>query len=95
MLQPGSTFIQLLEREQPLLLDGGLATQLELQGCDIGNELWSASILQTDPEAIVAAHHAYLAAGAECLATARYQARREGFATRGLSHDEADAWMLL
>jgi len=95
MLQPGSRFIQLLERDQPLLLDGGLATQLEAQGCDIGNELWSASILQTNPEAIVAAHHAYLAAGAECLATASYQASREGFATLGLSHDEADALMLL
>jgi len=95
MLQPGSKFIQLLEREQPLLLDGGLATQLEVQGCDIGNELWSASMLQTNPEAIVAAHHAYLAAGAECLATASYQASREGFSTCGMSHDEADALMLL
>jgi len=95
MLQPGSTFIHLLKRDQPLLLDGGLATQLEAQGCDIGNDLWSASILQTNPEAIVAAHHAYLAAGAECLATASYQASREGFATRGMSHEEADALMLL
>ncbi len=95
MLQPKSKFIQLLERNQPLLLDGGLATQLEAQGCDIGNELWSASVLQTNPEAIVAAHHAYLAAGAECLATASYQASHEGFAKQGLSHDEADALMLL
>jgi len=95
MLQPGSIFIQLLERDRPLLLDGGLATQLEAQGCDIGNDLWSASILQTNPEAIVAAHHAYLAAGAECLATASYQASREGFATRGMSYDEADELMLL
>lgn len=78
-----------------MLLDGGLATQLESQGCDIGNELWSASVLQSNPEAIVAAHHAYLNAGAECLATASYQASREGFAKTGMSHDEADALMLL
>ena len=95
MLQVNSKFIHLLERNQPLLLDGGLATQLEAQGCDIGNELWSASMLQTNPEAIVAAHHAYLAAGAECLATASYQASREGFAEQGIPHDEADALMLL
>ncbi len=95
MLQPNSKFIRLLERKRPLLLDGGLATQLEAQGCDIGNELWSASMLQTNPEAIVAAHHAYLAAGAECLATASYQASREGFAKQGISHGEADALMLL
>ena len=95
MLQVNSKFIQLLERNRPLLLDGGLATQLEAQGCDIGNELWSASVLQANPEAIVAAHHAYLAAGAECLATASYQASREGFSKQGMSHDEADALMLL
>ncbi len=90
-----STFIRLLERDQPLLLDGGLATQLEKQGCDIGHELWSASLLQSNPEAIVVAHLAYLAAGAECLATASYQASREGFGKHGLSVAEADALMLL
>lgn len=95
MLPQDSKFIRLLKRAQPLLLDGGLATQLEAQGCDIGNELWSASLLSTDPESIVIAHHAYLAAGAECLATASYQASREGYAKQGLSADEADALMLL
>jgi homocysteine S-methyltransferase len=95
MLQAKSKFIELLKRQQPLLLDGGLATQLEAQGCDIGNELWSASLLQSDPESIVTAHRAFLEAGAECLATASYQASREGFAKLGMSHDEADALMLL
>ncbi len=95
MLHSKSKFIHLLERKQPLLLDGGLATQLEAQGCDIGNELWSASMLQTNPEAIIEAHRAYLVAGAECLATASYQASREGFVKQGMSIDEADALMLL
>lgn len=78
-----------------MLLDGGLATQLETQGCDIGNELWSASLLRSSPEQIVAAHHAYLEVGAECIATATYQASREGFSRIGMSDDEADALMLL
>lgn len=95
VMQPDSRFLSLLQRRQPLLLDGGLATQLEAQGCDIGNELWSASLLQANPDAIVAAHRAYIDAGAECLATASYQASREGFAKQGLSGDEADALMLL
>ena len=77
------------------MLDGGLATQLEAQGCDIGNALWSASLLIEDPEAIVAANRAYLDAGADCIATASYQASREGFAQRGLSAEEADALMRL
>ncbi len=78
-----------------MLLDGGLATQLEAQGCDIGNLLWSASLLQTNPDAIVEATRAYLDAGAKCVATASYQASREGFATLGLSAVEADSLMRL
>lgn len=78
-----------------MILDGGLATQLEAQGCDIGNTLWSASLLQSDPEAIVTATRAYLDVGAECVATASYQASREGFAARGMSAIEADELMLL
>jgi len=88
-------FIRALERDVPLILDGGLATQLEAQGCDIVNALWSASLLQSNPDAIVEAMRAYLDAGAECIATASYQASREGFANVGLSEDEADALMLL
>ena len=95
MLQPVSKFVSLLNRARPLLLDGGLSTQLEAQGCDIGNELWSASLLSSAPEAIVAAHRAYLDAGAECISTASYQASREGYARQGILQDEADALMLL
>jgi homocysteine S-methyltransferase len=89
------SFLKALDRSGPMLLDGGLATQLEAQGCDIGNLLWSASLLQTNPDAIVEATRAYLDAGAECVATASYQASREGFATLGLSADEADSLMRL
>lgn len=78
-----------------MILDGGLATQLEAQGCDIGNALWSASLLQTNPGEIVAATKAYLEVGAECVATATYQASREGFAAVGLSEDEADELMII
>lgn len=77
-----------------MILDGGLATQLEVQGCDLGNVLWSASLLRTDPDAIVAASRAYLDAGAECMATATYQASREGFAQLGLTAPQADELML-
>jgi homocysteine S-methyltransferase len=57
--------------------------------------LWSASLLVTNTQAIVAASRGYLDAGAECIATASYQASRGGFATLGLSAAEADGLMLL
>ena len=90
-----SSFAAALARREPLLIDGGLATQLEAQGCDISNHLWSASLLLDQPDAIVAASLAFLEAGAECIATASYQASREGFAQRGLSAGQADALMSL
>jgi len=81
---------QILEREGPVILDGGLATQLESMGFDIGGELWSAALLASEPRAIVNAHRAYLDAGADCIISASYQASRAGFMSHGHSAAEAD-----
>lgn len=62
----------------PLVLDGGLSNQLEAQGCDLSDELWSARLLADDPEQIEAAHTAYARAGARVLITSSYQATYEG-----------------
>ena len=69
-----ATFTSLLNRGTPLIIDGGLATQLEAQGCNINNSLWSASVIRSNPQAIIDAHRAYLEAGAEVITTASYQA---------------------
>lgn len=88
-------FHDALVHRKPLILDGGLATQLEAQGADISGALWSASLLRSDPEAIVEAARAFLHAGADCIATASYQASREGFRAQGLSDADADGLMRL
>ena len=85
-----TSFATLLERRDPILIDGGLATQCEAMGCNIDGELWSAALLQSNPHAIVDAHRAYLDAGAEIIATASYQASRNGFMAAGLSAADAD-----
>jgi homocysteine S-methyltransferase len=59
-------------------------------GCDINHPLWSAKLLLENPRAIVDASRAYLDAGARIIATASYQASRDGLAAEGLSADEAD-----
>ena len=71
---------------QILLIDGGLASELERAGCDLGNSLWSARALLEAPAAIEAAHLAFLRAGADVIITATYQATFEGFAARGIAH---------
>ena len=68
----------------PVVLDGGLATQLEDAGHDLSSALWSARLLRDDPAAVVAAHAAYAAAGAQVATTASYQASGRGFAAAGL-----------
>lgn len=73
----------------PVVLDGGLSNQLQAAGHDLSDELWSARLLRDDPEAIIAAHIAYFAAGASVATTASYQATFEGFGRRGSSHREA------
>lgn len=61
-----------------VLLDGGLASQLELEGHDLDHALWSARLLAEDPDAIRRAHRAFLDAGADCVISASYQATPRG-----------------
>ncbi|MFJ6694649.1 homocysteine S-methyltransferase [Streptomyces sp. NPDC091272] len=75
--------------EGTLVLDGGLSNQLNAQGCDLTDALWSARLLADDPEQIRAAHAAYVRAGAQVLITSSYQATYEGFGARGAGRAEA------
>jgi len=65
--------------QYPLLLDGGLSNQLEDQGHDLNDQMWSAKLLLKNPRAITEAHLQYLRAGAEILITSSYQASIQGF----------------
>lgn len=77
----------------PLLLDGGLSNELEKQGQNLNHKLWSAKLLETNPEAIIQAHLAYLNAGAQCITTSSYQASVPGFMEIG--YDQATAEKLI
>ena len=72
-----------------LVLDGGLAAELETRGHDLSDHLWSARLLADDPNEVVAAHRAFYRAGAVIATTASYQASFEGFAASGISRAEA------
>ncbi len=76
------------------VIDGGLATELEYQGARIDGPLWSAHVLEEEPEKLAAVHRAYVAAGAECIATCSYQVSRMGYAEWGLPPERADAALL-
>ncbi len=87
-------FAALLAAGQPVLIDGGLSTQCEAMGHNIDGELWSAQLLRSNPRAIVDATRAYLDAGARIVATASYQASRQGLMATGLTEEKANALIL-
>jgi len=85
MTNPIAEFVQ---RQGIMVLDGGLATALEARGHDLNDELWSAKVLLETPDAIRQVNLDFLAAGADCIATATYQASLPGFRKRGLSDSD-------
>jgi homocysteine S-methyltransferase len=79
----------LLARQGVVILDGGLATELERRGADLRDELWSARLLLDDPALIRAVHRDYLEAGADVVVSASYQASPVTFSRRGISPGDA------
>ena len=84
-----SNLWKLLEQDAPIMLDGGLGSELDSRGYDISTPLWSAELLISNPQAIIDTHRAYLDAGAQCITSASYQASVAGFATLGVSQQQA------
>ena len=78
----------------PILLDGGLATELERRGFDVDDPLWSGRVLLEEPSAVQEVHRDFLAAGAEVLISASYQLTYEGLAARGLGRKEVDSLLV-
>ncbi|XP_051753920.1 homocysteine S-methyltransferase YbgG isoform X1 [Ctenopharyngodon idella] len=80
----------------PLILDGGLATELEASGFQLqGDPLWSARLLHTNPQAIKDVHYRFLQSGSDVITTATYQASIEGFVKYlGLRPEEAQQMMM-
>ena len=90
-----SPFDEVLASRHCLVLDGGLATELERRGADLSDSLWSARQLVENPELICRVHEAYFAAGADIGVSASYQASIAGFASRGIGFRNAVQLMAL
>ena len=75
---------------RPIVIDGGLSTQLEAQGVVFNSALWTGQALLDDPSTIESAHRAFVVAGADVVITASYQISRAGFEAIGRTAAEAD-----
>jgi len=78
----------------PIVLDGGLSNVLEGMGCNLEHPLWTALLIQTNPELIIKAHMAYLEAGATCITSSGYQASIEGYMQLGQTRENAEQFIL-
>lgn len=75
------------------MLDGGTSTALQQAGHVLDDAMWTARVLADDPDAVVAVHAAFLAAGAKVVTTASYQLAADLLAATG--RDPAEAAGLL
>ena len=85
----------ILQQQGFVMLDGGLATEMERQGADLDQFLWSARMPAEAPDLVRQVHYDFLAAGADVIATATYQASFGGFERAGYSRVKAEALMRL
>ena len=75
----------------PVVVDGGLSTQLALLGEDINGALWTGRVLLANPAAVTRAQADFVRAGADVVISASYQVSRWGFEQAGLTGEQADA----
>lgn len=75
----------------PVVVDGGLSTQLAALGEDTSGALWTGRVLLDNPAAVTRAHAAFVDAGADVVISASYQVSRWGFEQQGLTRHDADA----
>lgn len=80
----------LLKANRPFIIDGGLSNVLEERGCDLNHKLWTANLLDKNPEVIIQAHLDYLKSGAQCITTSSYQASIPGLLNEGYSKATAE-----
>ncbi len=69
-------------------IDGGLSTALEAQGADLKSILWTGELIEKNPDAIVAAHKAFISSGAQIIITSSYQVSFIGQEKTGKSDQE-------
>lgn len=79
----------IVQKQKAIIIDGALGTQIQKNGYDVNDSLWSAKFLNKNPDVIKEVHRQYLNAGADIIITSSYQASIEGFLQKGFSKEEA------
>ena len=82
-------FKDLLDKQEIIILDGALGTELESLGYDVSGKLWSAQYLLDQPQIIQNVHESYVRAGSDIITTSSYQASVPAFVETGLTPEKS------
>ena len=68
----------------PVVIDGGMGTQLEKSGVPMDDKVWSGRTVLSHPDAVLQVHEAFITAGAEVIITNTFAAARHMLEPGGL-----------
>ena len=68
----------------PLVIDGGMGTELEKSGVPMHGQIWSAQAILTHPDKLREVHENYIRAGAEVIITNTFSSARHMLEPAGL-----------
>ena len=81
-------FKDLLGKQEIIILDGALGTELESRCYDVSGKLWSAQYLLGQSQIIQNVHESYVRAGSDIITTSSYQASIPAFIEAGLTPEK-------
>ena len=68
----------------PIIIDGGMGTELEKSGVPMDGKVWSARAMLSHPEMVRGVHERYIQAGAEAIITNTFSSARHMLEPGGL-----------
>ena len=77
-------FDTLIHSTHPIILDGGIGTELERLGAPMDHEVWCAVALETHPQLVRDVHQSYIDAGADIITVNTYAATRHALTNGGM-----------
>ena len=71
----------------PIIIDGGMGTELEKSGVPMDGKVWSARAMLSHPEMVRGVHERYIQAGAEAIITNTFSCARHMLEPGGLGRE--------
>ena len=71
----------------PIIIDGGMGTELEKSGVPMDGKVWSARAMLSHPEMVRGVHERYIQAGAEAIITNTFSSARHMLEPGGLGRE--------